>query len=171
MLLQCFHLELIQHLCCCAFPPPLSAWNIKTQKHTSTKFCFYSFKNRSYNIYIYIYFFWHIKSSGNLMWKYVYSLLIPNSLQELGFLKPHESTPEKISRNISTMPAPRKLVQPSSNGMPSHPRSMPPPPPKFNSTPVSKAPEDNTFLNKSNSQTVPGNFTYLTSCNSGRLMQ
>ncbi|KAM7520658.1 hypothetical protein LguiB_019620 [Lonicera macranthoides] len=77
------------------------------------------------------------------------------SAVELGFLKPRESTPEKSSRNISTMPAPRKLVQSSSNGMPSHPRSMPPPPPKFNSTPFSKAPEDNTFLNKSNSQTVP----------------
>ena len=76
------------------------------------------------------------------------------------------------------MPAPRKLVQPSSNGMPPPPpkgtmgplpppppkfsspaRTMapPPPPPKFNSSTTIPEVDDKNVLNKSKSDTVPGN--------------
>ncbi|KAI3665832.1 hypothetical protein L6452_44467 [Arctium lappa] len=54
------------------------------------------------------------------------------------------------------MPAPVKLVQPSSNEMmPPPPRTMPPPPPKFNSpAPVTKVLEGNSS-NKSETKPVP----------------
>lgn len=52
-------------------------------------------------------------------------------------------------RNVSTMPAPKKLVQPASNGMPPPlPRTMPPPPPKFTSSAH--------VLAKTKSDDVPG---------------
>ncbi|KVI02589.1 hypothetical protein Ccrd_019128, partial [Cynara cardunculus var. scolymus] len=59
-------------------------------------------------------------------------------------------------RMVSSMPAPVKLVQPSSNGMmPPPPRNMPPPPPKFNSpTTVTKVLEGNN-ANKSETKPVP----------------
>lgn len=63
-------------------------------------------------------------------------------------------------RNISTMPAPKKLVHPSSsNGMPPPPpRAMPPPPPppKFtSSTPAARLQDNNNFWNKTMSDAVP----------------
>ncbi|GAU19852.1 hypothetical protein TSUD_170780 [Trifolium subterraneum] len=50
--------------------------------------------------------------------------------QGLELLKPNEQYDDLAVRNISTMPAPKKLIQPSSNGFPPPPpRNMPPPPP------------------------------------------
>ncbi|CAL9014276.1 unnamed protein product [Prunus brigantina] len=55
--------------------------------------------------------------------------------QELEMSKPNELLADLDVRNVSTMPAPKKLVQPASNGMPPPlPRTMPPPPPKFTSS-------------------------------------
>ncbi|XP_008230877.1 PREDICTED: protein RIK isoform X2 [Prunus mume] len=55
--------------------------------------------------------------------------------QELEMSKPNELLADLGVRNVSTMPAPKKLVQPASNGMPPPlPRTMPPPPPKFTSS-------------------------------------
>ncbi|KAI8534107.1 hypothetical protein RHMOL_Rhmol10G0062700 [Rhododendron molle] len=51
-----------------------------------------------------------------------------NSLQGSEFAKPGQPTSYLGGRNLSTMPAPKKLVQPSID-------RMPPPPPKFNSMP------------------------------------
>ncbi|KAF8408207.1 hypothetical protein HHK36_007351 [Tetracentron sinense] len=62
-------------------------------------------------------------------------------------------------RSISTMPAPKKLINPSSSGMPP-PKNMlpPPPPPKFASpAPVSQANGNNSILIKSKSVPVPEN--------------
>ncbi|XP_021805981.1 protein RIK isoform X1 [Prunus avium] len=55
--------------------------------------------------------------------------------QELEMSKPNELLADLGVRNVSTLPAPKKLVQPASNGMPPPlPRTMPPPPPKFTSS-------------------------------------
>ncbi|ONI19033.1 hypothetical protein PRUPE_3G255200 [Prunus persica] len=55
--------------------------------------------------------------------------------QELEMSKRNELLADLGVRNVSTMPAPKKLVQPASNGMPPPlPRTMPPPPPKFTSS-------------------------------------
>ena len=81
-----------------------------------------------------------------------------NSLQGLGFLKPAELSADSGVRNVSTMPAPKKLVQLSSNGMPIQ-RTMPPPPPppKFtSSTSAVKGHDKNNTLNKTKTDSVPG---------------
>ncbi|KAK3032576.1 hypothetical protein RJ639_036815, partial [Escallonia herrerae] len=75
--------------------------------------------------------------------------------QEPEFLKQHEPTVGMTVRSISTMPAPKKLVQPSSSGTLRPPRSMPPPPPKFNPLPVLKVRENNNSLNESKPKNVP----------------
>lgn len=63
--------------------------------------------------------------------------------------KPNELLADLGVRNVSTMPAPKKLVQPASNGMPPPlPRTMPPPPPKFTSSAH--------VLTKTKSDDVPG---------------
>ncbi|KAJ4707305.1 putative RIK [Melia azedarach] len=67
-------------------------------------------------------------------------------------------------RNVSNMPAPRKLVQPSSNGMPPPPpRNMPPPPqPKFTSSTSTAELHDKTnSLNKAKSCDVPDTLVKL----------
>ncbi|XP_061947858.1 protein RIK isoform X2 [Populus nigra] len=68
-------------------------------------------------------------------------------------------------RNISTMPAPKKLVHPSSNGMPPPPpRAMPPPPPppKFtSSTPAARLQDKSNFWNKTMSDAVPDTLVKL----------
>ncbi|XP_011000088.1 PREDICTED: protein RIK isoform X2 [Populus euphratica] len=69
-------------------------------------------------------------------------------------------------RNISTMPAPKKLVHPSSsNGMPPPPpRAMPPPPPppKFtSSTPAARLQDKTNFSNKTMSDAVPDTLVKL----------
>ena len=75
---------------------------------------------------------------------------------------PSETTSGLTLRNTSTMPAPRKLVQPASNGMPPPPPRgtmgpPPPPPPKFNSSiTVPDADDKRNVLNKPKSETVPG---------------
>ena len=83
-----------------------------------------------------------------------------NSLQDLEFLKPAEPSVDSSVRNVSTMPAPKKLVQSASNGMPiPQPRTMPPPPPppKFTSlTPAVKLHDKNNILNKTKPDSVPG---------------
>lgn len=51
-------------------------------------------------------------------------------MQGSELLKPNERYDDLVVRNISNMPAPKKLIQPSSNGIqPPPPRTMPPPPP------------------------------------------
>ncbi|KAI8534106.1 hypothetical protein RHMOL_Rhmol10G0062700 [Rhododendron molle] len=57
-----------------------------------------------------------------------HGLFSQNSLQGSEFAKPGQPTSYLGGRNLSTMPAPKKLVQPSID-------RMPPPPPKFNSMP------------------------------------
>ncbi|KAA8547914.1 hypothetical protein F0562_004343 [Nyssa sinensis] len=76
----------------------------------------------------------------------------PKPHQGSEFLKP---TSDMGVRNISMMPAPKKLVQPSSNGIsPPPPRTLPPPPPpKFSSSTLKV--QENNVLNKSTSKTVP----------------
>ncbi|XP_042975335.1 protein RIK-like isoform X3 [Carya illinoinensis] len=74
------------------------------------------------------------------------------------YLKPAEPSPNLGVRNVSTMPAPKKLVQSLSNGMrPPLPRDMPPPPPppKFPlSTHAFKGDVKNNILNKTKSDAV-----------------
>ncbi|CAK9162990.1 unnamed protein product [Ilex paraguariensis] len=92
------------------------------------------------------------------------------SLQGSKFLKPCVLTSDLDVRNISTMPAPKKLVQSSSDGMPPPPprtmplppaRTMPPPPPKFNSSmPDLKALKDNS-MDKLNAETLPDTLVKL----------
>jgi hypothetical protein len=83
-----------------------------------------------------------------------------NSLQGSKFLKPTEPSADLDVRNVSTMPAPKKLVQSSSNGLaPSLPRTMPPPPPppKFStSTHADTGHDKNNVLKKTKSDSVPG---------------
>ncbi|XP_048433955.1 protein RIK isoform X4 [Pyrus x bretschneideri] len=68
-------------------------------------------------------------------------------------------------RNVSTMPAPKKLVQPASNGMPPPPpRTMPPPPPppKFtSSTQAVKVLDKNIALKKTKPDNVPDTLVKL----------
>lgn len=62
-------------------------------------------------------------------------------------------------RNVSTMPAPKKLVSVTSIGMPPPPsRNMaPPPPPKFtSSTSAVKGQDKINILSKTKSDSVPG---------------
>ncbi|KAJ7974316.1 protein RIK [Quillaja saponaria] len=70
-----------------------------------------------------------------------------------------------VTRNMSNMPAPRKLIKPLSNGMPPPPpRAMPPlpPPPKFPSTtPDVKMLDKRKNLNKTISDTVPDTLVKL----------
>ncbi|KAM5581207.1 protein RIK [Rosa sericea] len=83
--------------------------------------------------------------------------------QELDLLKPPEMTSDLGVRNVSTMPAPKKLVQQVSNGMPPPPpRTMPPPPPKFtSSTQVVKEIDKNNVLKKTKSGKVPDTLVKL----------
>lgn len=89
-------------------------------------------------------------------------LFLSNLLQGSELLKPGKQLAADLGvKNISTMPAPRKLVQPSSNGMPPPPpfRTMPPPPspPKFtSSTPATKFLDQNNGWSKTKSDIVPG---------------
>lgn len=85
-----------------------------------------------------------------------------NALQGSKFQKPGEPTPDLGVRNISTMQAPKKLVQQSVNGMvppPSWsmppPPPPPPPPPKFNSPVLPSKVHEKSFLNKSKPESVP----------------
>lgn len=83
-----------------------------------------------------------------------------NSLQGSKFQKPGEPTPDLGVRNISTMQAPKKLVQQSLNGMvlpPSRsmPPPLPPPPPKFNSPVLPSKVHEKSVLNKSKPESVP----------------
>ncbi|CAL5369812.1 unnamed protein product [Camellia sinensis] len=74
------------------------------------------------------------------------------------FQKAGEPTPDLGVRNISTMQAPKKLVQQSVNGMVlPPPRSMPPPPPppKFNSPVLPSKVHEKSVLNKSKLESVP----------------
>ncbi|GMY12905.1 protein RIK isoform X1 [Fagus crenata] len=83
--------------------------------------------------------------------------------QGLGFLKPAEPSADSGVRNVSTMPAPKKLVQSSSNGMPIQ-RTMPPPPPppKFtSSTSAVKGHDKNNTLNKTKTDSVPDTLVKL----------
>jgi len=84
-------------------------------------------------------------------------------------LKPNERYENLVVRNISTMPAPKKLIQPSSNGFPAPPpRTMPPPPPpkramlppppppKFYDSTEVKVQDKSNSLRKTKSDAVPG---------------
>ncbi|KAI4346665.1 hypothetical protein L6164_007543 [Bauhinia variegata] len=87
-------------------------------------------------------------------------------------LKPSEQSDVLFVRNVSIMPPPKKLVQPSSNGisppvprnMPPAPRpkfSAPPPPPKFPAPPEVKVHDKDKSLKKTNSDTVPDTLVKL----------
>ncbi|THG18817.1 hypothetical protein TEA_001206 [Camellia sinensis var. sinensis] len=81
-----------------------------------------------------------------------------NPHQGSKFQKAGEPTPDLGVRNISTMQAPKKLVQQSVNGMVlPPPRSMPPPPPppKFNSPVLPSKVHEKSVLNKSKLESVP----------------
>ncbi|TKY65099.1 RIK protein [Spatholobus suberectus] len=76
--------------------------------------------------------------------------------------KPNEQSDDLVVRNISTMPAPKKLVQPSSNGMPPPlPRTIPPPPPKFSDPSEVKVQDKNKNLLKAKSDAVPDTLVKL----------
>ncbi|GMN42108.1 hypothetical protein TIFTF001_011337 [Ficus carica] len=81
-------------------------------------------------------------------------------IQGFKFLKPDEVSADLGVRNVSTMPAPKKLVSASSNGMPSPPsRTMlpPPSPPKFMpSAPTLKGQDKSNIPKKTKSDPVPG---------------
>lgn len=49
-------------------------------------------------------------------------------------MKPSKQSTDATVRNVSNIPAPRKLVQPSDGMPPPRPRSMPPPPTPVKST-------------------------------------
>ncbi|KAK7394414.1 hypothetical protein VNO78_14942 [Psophocarpus tetragonolobus] len=76
---------------------------------------------------------------------------------ELGLqpLKPNEQSDSLVVRNISTMPAPRKLVQLSSGMPPPLPRTMPPPPPKFSDPSEVKVHDKDKNLLNTKSDAVP----------------
>ncbi|KAG5095983.1 hypothetical protein JHK84_051571 [Glycine max] len=79
-------------------------------------------------------------------------------------LKTNEQSDGPVVRNISTMPAPKKLVQPSSNGMPPPLlRTMPPPPPppKFCGPSEVKVQAKNKTLLKTKSDAVPDTLVKL----------
>ncbi|BAT83292.1 hypothetical protein VIGAN_04042000 [Vigna angularis var. angularis] len=82
--------------------------------------------------------------------------------QGLQPIKPNEQLDGLVVRNISTMPAPKKLVQPSSNGMPAPlPKTMPPPPPPKFSGPSEVKVQDNKNLLNTNSDAVPDTLVKL----------
>ncbi|XP_024626074.1 protein RIK isoform X2 [Medicago truncatula] len=88
-------------------------------------------------------------------------------------LKPNERYENLVVRNISTMPAPKKLVQPSSNGIPAPPprttpppppkRAMPPPPPppKFYDSIEVKVQDKSNSLRKTKSDAIPDTLVKL----------
>ncbi|KAK7295451.1 hypothetical protein RJT34_18360 [Clitoria ternatea] len=83
--------------------------------------------------------------------------------QGLEPLKSNEQS-EGLVRNISTMPAPKKLVQPSSSGLPPSPppRTMPPPPPpKFSDAPEVKLQDKSKNFLKTKSDSVPDTLVKL----------
>ncbi|KAF7803077.1 protein RIK isoform X1 [Senna tora] len=73
--------------------------------------------------------------------------------------KAGEQFEDPVVRNVSTMPAPKKLTKPLSNGMPPPPpprtMSPPPPPPKFSAPSEVKVPDKNNILSKTKSDAVP----------------
>ncbi|KAL5741393.1 hypothetical protein ACOSP7_028125 [Xanthoceras sorbifolium] len=78
--------------------------------------------------------------------------------------KPSEPSTDFDVRNVSNMPAPKKLVKTFSNGMPPlPPRSMPPPPPpKFaSSPPATNSHDKKSSLNKTKSDNVPDTLVKL----------
>ncbi|XP_059450295.1 protein RIK isoform X2 [Corylus avellana] len=86
-------------------------------------------------------------------------------IQGSEFLKPAEASADLDLRNVSTMPAPKKLVQLSSNGMaPPLPRTMPPapPPPKFTTSMFADTGHDkNNIPKKTKPDTVPDTLVKL----------
>lgn len=89
-------------------------------------------------------------------------------------LKPSERYEGLAVRNISTMPAPKKLIQPPSNGFPAPPprtmppppppkRAMPPPPPppKFYDSTEVKVQDKSNSLRKTKSDAVPDTLVKL----------
>lgn len=97
------------------------------------------------------------------MFGFLFSPILTQLQGLLQHLKPNEQSDGLVVRNISTMPAPKKLVQPSSNGMPPPlPRTMPPPPPpKFSDPSEIKAQDKNKNLLKTKSDAVPDTLVKL----------
>ncbi|XP_019455438.1 PREDICTED: protein RIK isoform X2 [Lupinus angustifolius] len=77
-------------------------------------------------------------------------------------LEPPRFNEQSVVRNISTMPAPKKLIQPSSGIPPPPSRAMPPPPPppKFSAPPEIKV-QDKKILPKTKSDAVPDTLVKL----------
>ncbi|KAE8021804.1 hypothetical protein FH972_007665 [Carpinus fangiana] len=86
-------------------------------------------------------------------------------IQGSEFLKPAEPSAGLDLRNVSTVPAPKKLVQLSSNGIaPPLPRTMPPapPPPKFTTSTLADTGHDkNNIPKKTKSDSVPDTLVKL----------
>ncbi|XWS32964.1 hypothetical protein CRYUN_Cryun22dG0036300 [Craigia yunnanensis] len=84
--------------------------------------------------------------------------------QESESLNPSKPSGDLTVKNVSAMPAPKKLVHPSSNGMPAPPsRTLPPPPPpKFtSSTPSGKSHDKNKVTSKAKLDAVPDTLVQL----------
>ncbi|KAI9154163.1 hypothetical protein LWI28_021880 [Acer negundo] len=85
--------------------------------------------------------------------------------QESELPNPSEQSTDLDVRNVSNMPAPKKLFQTLSNGLPPlPPRSMPPPPPpKFTSSPptTTNSHDKKNSLNKTKSDYVPDTLVKL----------
>ncbi|RDX93369.1 Protein RIK [Mucuna pruriens] len=98
--------------------------------------------------------------------KVVFGFLFSSTLTQLqGMqpLKPNEQSDSLVVRSLSTMPVPKKLVQPSSNGMPTLlPRTIPPPPPpRFSDPSEVKVQDKNKNLLKTKSDAVPDTLVKL----------
>lgn len=92
------------------------------------------------------------------MFGFLFSPIL-TQLQGLEPSKLNEQSDDMVVRNISTMPAPKKLIQSSSNGIPPPlPLTMPPPPPppKFSDPPEVKVQDKSKNLLKTNPDAVPG---------------
>ncbi|KAJ0099759.1 hypothetical protein Patl1_21726 [Pistacia atlantica] len=102
-----------------------------------------------------------VKFTGN---KLRLGFSFSNLLQGSELLNPSELSADVEVRNVSNMPAPKRLVQSAVNGMlPPPPRSMPPPPPpKFiSSTPAPKFQDKGRSLNKMQSENIPDTLVKL----------
>ncbi|XP_044505386.1 protein RIK-like isoform X2 [Mangifera indica] len=88
----------------------------------------------------------------------------PVKLNQGPELYPSELSGNVEVRNVSNMPAPKRLVQSSVNGMPPPPPRImpPPPPPKFtSSTPLPKFQDKGRSLNKTHFENIPDTLVKL----------
>ncbi|KAK6129136.1 hypothetical protein DH2020_037114 [Rehmannia glutinosa] len=102
---------------------------------------------------------WHDTAARCLI---AFFFLVLKNIQGSEFPMPRELTSHVGAKGISVVQDPKRLVKPSSNGMPPPPpRRLSPPslPPKFNSTP--KVHEDSNGMHRSKSEVVPDTLVKL----------